>query len=76
MNKQDIRIALRIGLLIVLVVFLITFNLANKTDCNTCEFKVDGKERGLNGFMDAYTERCVDKGSGFSVDFANITIRK
>jgi len=81
MDKK-IRILLfwKFMVLLFLIIFLIVFVTVPKTNCQTCNFELEGKSVSTEKFISSYYEKCIDKNptlySQFNFTVGNMTIRQ
>ena len=77
MDKQKLRLILRILLLLSLIFLLIIFNIVPKNNCQACKFPLDKKNVSISYFMERYYERCVYpyKQQIISIDDLNASIK-
>lgn len=57
--KLNLKVWLRVVIFILLIIFLVLFNILPKTDCDTCSFEINGKNIGVEKFLDLYFNKCI-----------------
>ncbi len=58
--KKSIMLILKLIILVLLIFFLILFLSVPKTNCDACQFKINGEKKSIHEFVEIYYERCVD----------------
>ena len=81
MSEKDWDLYLRLILLMTMIVFLISFTLSPKDDCDKCSFKMpNGKRLNTGEVLNDYFEVCIDPFTGelnkHELDLTNFALNK
>ena len=74
MDRNDLLLIMKIGILVSGIMLLIVFVTTPKTNCQKCFFEIDGEKLTMEEFLKKYMDECIEYHSTLTMNYEELDL--